>query len=65
MYILNVETPTSFAPDKVGEYYDLEKAQNKAKELKEKNPEITYTIEESTGGFNSYGELLTEVIERG
>jgi len=65
MYILNVETPTSFAPDKVGEYYDLEKAQDKAKELKSKNPDITYTIEESTGGFNSYGELLTEVIERG
>lgn len=65
MYILNVETPTSFAPDKIGEYYDLEKAQTKAKELKAKNPNISYIIEETSGGFNSYGELLTEVIERG
>lgn len=65
MYILNVETPTSFAPEKIGEYYDIEKAQAKAKELKSKNPELTYKIEETSGGFNSYGELLTEVVEEG
>lgn len=65
MYILNVETPTSFAPEKIGEYYDIEKAQAKAKELKSKNSELTYKIEETSGGFNSYGELLTEVVEEG
>jgi hypothetical protein len=65
MYILNIDTPTAFAPEKVGEYFDLEKAQAKAKELKSKNPDLTYTIEETSGGFNNYGDLLTEVIEEG
>lgn len=65
MYILNIETPTLFAPEKIGEYFDLEKAQAKAKELKAKKPDITYKIEETSGGFNNYGELLTEVVEEG
>lgn len=65
MYLLYVEKETSFSPDKVGEYSELEAAQAKAKQLKEKDSTISYTIEETNGGFNSYGELLTSVVERG
>ena len=65
MYILYTEKETSFSPDKVGEYSELETAQAKAKQLKERDSEISYTIEETNGGFNSYGELLTSVVERG
>ena len=36
-----------------------------AKDVKERDSEISYTIEETNGGFNSYGELLTSVVERG
>ncbi len=65
MYILYTEKETSFSPDKIGEFSELEAAQAKARAIKEKDETISYTIEETNGGFNSYGELLTEVVERG
>ncbi len=65
MYQLYVEEENSFSPDLIGEYEDLEDAQEKAQELKQKDPSIRYTIEETNGGFNSYGDLLTSVVERG
>jgi len=65
MYHLFVERENAFSPDSAGEFAELEDAQKAAKEAKAADPTITYTIEESTGGFNSYGDLLTTVIERG
>ena len=62
MYQLYVEKPSSFAPDLIGEFSELEDAQAKAKEAKAQDSTITYTIEETNGGFNSYGELLTTVV---
>ena len=34
-------------------------------ELKEKDSSISYTIEETSGHFDSYGEPLTTVVRRG
>ena len=36
-----------------------------ADEIKKEDNTIKYYIERTNGAFNSYGELLTEVIERG
>lgn len=65
MYHLYVEKTDSYEPDLVGDFSELEQAQQKAKELKAKDPTILYTIEETDGSVNSYGELLSEVVERG
>ncbi|MDD3236954.1 MAG: hypothetical protein PHV37_02510 [Candidatus Gastranaerophilales bacterium] len=65
MYLVYVDKPSSFSPDLLGEYSDLEEAQKVAKQAKIDDPEISYSIEESNGGFNSYGDLLTSVIEKG
>ncbi len=65
MYQLFVETENSFSPDLAGEFSELELAQKEAKKVKAEDPTITYTIEESNGSVNSYGDLLTSVVERG
>jgi len=65
MYQLFVEKETSFSPDLAGEFSELEDAQKEAKKAKAEDSTITYTIEESNGTVNSYGDLLTKVIERG
>ena len=36
-----------------------------ANELKDKNPDISWTIEETSGHFDSYGEPISTVIKRG
>lgn len=65
MFRVLIETPKSFSPKLIGEYEDIEKAEEVAFAEKDKDPSITYIIEETNGGFNSYGELLTTEIERG
>ena len=65
MFQLYIKKENAFARDFVGEYADYEEVSNRAQQEKEKDPSIKYTIEETSGSFNSYGELLTEVIEEG
>ncbi len=65
MYRVLIETSTTFSPKLIGEYEDLDKAEAKAFEAKKQDPTTTFIIEETNGGFNSYGELLTTEIERG
>lgn len=65
MYYLYVEKQNAYSPDLIGEYSDLEDAQDKADELKKEDSTIRYYIERTNGAFNSYGELLTDIIERG
>lgn len=65
MYRVLIETATSFSPKLIGEYEDLDEAEAKAFEAKKSDPTTTFVIEETNGGFNSYGELLTTEIERG
>ncbi len=65
MYQLYVERESDFSPRLMGEFKELKEAQEKARAAKEKDPTCSYTIEETNGGVNSYGELLTSVVERG
>ena len=64
-YQLYVKKEGAFARDFIGEYAEYEEISDRAQKEKEKDPSIKYTIEETSGSFNSYGELLTEVIEEG
>ena len=65
MYLLYVEKEDAFSEDLVGEYTKLEDARAKLEKIKSKNDNITYRIEEAAGGFNSYGERLTSIVEEG
>lgn len=65
MYQLYIKKENAFSRDFVGEYADWDEVEQKAQQEKQKDPTIKYTIEETLGGFNSYGELLSEVIEEG
>lgn len=65
MYMLYVEKEDSFSEDLVGEYSNLEDAKAKLEKIKAKYDNISYRIEEAAGGFNSYGERLTNIIEEG
>jgi hypothetical protein len=66
MFLLYVEKEDSFAEDLVGEYTKLEDARAKLEKIKAKYDNISsYRIEEAAGGFNSYGERLTSIVEEG
>lgn len=65
MFLLYVEKEDSFSEDLVGEYTKLEEARAKLEKIKAKNDNISYRIEEAAGGFNSYGERLTSIVEEG
>jgi len=65
MYKLSIRKPRAYSYDEIGDFAELEDAQERAKKEKEKNPEINYKIEESNGSFNSYGELLLDLVEKG
>lgn len=65
MYKLSIRKPKAYSYDEIGDFSELEDAQARAKKEKEKNPEVSYKIEESNGSFNSYGELLLDLVEKG
>lgn len=65
MFHLYIESDSTFSPKLIGEYNDIEEARKRAKKEQEEDDSVTYSIEESNGSFNSYGDLLTNVIERG
>ena len=65
MFKLSIRKPKAYSYDEIGDYEELEDAQERAQQEKTKNPEINYKIEESSGGFNSYGELLLDLVEKG
>ena len=65
MYNVFIKKKGQYNPDLMGEYSDINDAIKLANELKEKDSEISYTIEETSGHFDSYGEPLTTVVKRG
>lgn len=65
MFQVYIDKPSYFEPDMAGEFKDIESAEAFAKKEKEYDSEITYTIEETNGTVNSYGELKTTVVKRG
>jgi hypothetical protein len=46
-------------------FKDLEKAIEFAEKEKAEDAEVSYTIEETNGCVNSYGEQITTVVKRG
>lgn len=47
----------------LGEYMSLEEARTVAKKAVAENSELNYIIEETDGHFNSYGDLVSTVVE--
>lgn len=47
----------------LGEYMSLEDARAVAKKAIAENSELNYIIEETDGHFNSYGDLVSTVVE--
>lgn len=65
MYNVFVKKQGQYNPDMVGEFSNINDAINLATSLKEKDDTISYTIEETTGHFDSYGEPISTVVKRG
>ena len=65
MYQVYIDKPSYFEPDMAGEFKDLEDAEKFAEARKAEDTEVSYTIEETNGCVNSYGEQITTVVKRG
>ena len=65
MYNVFVKKQGQYNPDLVGEFSNINDAVNLATSLKEKDSTISYTIEETSGHFDSYGEPITTVVKKG
>lgn len=65
MYQVYIDKPSYFEPDMAGEFKELDSAIKFAEEQKADDSEVSYTIEETNGCVNSYGEQITTVIKRG
>ena len=65
MFQVYIDKPSLFEPDMAGEFKNLEDAEKFAESQKAEDSEITYTIEETNGCVNSYGEQITTVVKRG
>ena len=65
MYQVYIDKPSYFEPDMAGEFKDLDKAIEFAEREKAEGEDISYTIEETNGTVNSYGEQITRVVKRG
>ncbi len=64
MYQVYVERNYSeLSRNLLGEYSSLEDARAAAKKAVSENDELNYIIEETDGHFNSYGDLVTTVVE--
>lgn len=64
MYQAYIIDETAFDPKKlVGEFSDLENAHARIQKELSRNKDAKYVIEETTGHFNSYGELIATVVE--
>ena len=65
MYQVYIDKPSYFEADMAGEFKDLESAEAFALKEKAGDDEVSYVIKETSGCFNSYGELIATVVKRG
>ena len=65
MYNVFVKKHGQYNPDMVGDFSNINDAVALATSLKEKDETISYTIEETSGHFDSYGEPISTVVRRG
>ena len=48
----------------IGDFKDYDEAMDAAEKAIEGKPELNYIVEETDGHFNSYGELVAEVVAK-
>ena len=65
MFNVYTKKKGQYNPDLMGEFSNINDAIKLANELKEKDSEINWTIEETSGHFDSYGEPISTVVKRG
>lgn len=65
MYQLYIERESDYSPKKIAEFKELEDAQARAEKEKASDSSLKYIIEETNGSINSYGELMSYVVEEG
>lgn len=65
MYNVFIKKQGQYNPDLVGEFSSINDAVTLATKLKEQDETISYTIEETSGHFDSYGEPISTVVRRG
>ena len=64
MYHLYIIDEEAYEPKvAIGDYSSLDKAHARLDKEFAKNKDLKYIIEETTGSFNSYGDLIAEVVE--
>lgn len=64
MYQVFIKTATGYDRKKlIGEFSDYSDAYEKAEEELEKEPNTKYVIEEINGSVDSYGNLISMVVE--
>ncbi len=64
MYYAYIKDEKGFNSKKLlGKFKEYDLAWERVEAELEKDPEIKYVIEETNGSFDSYGELLTTVID--
>ena len=65
MFQVYIDKPSYFEPDMAGEFKELSAAEAFAEQQIAEDSEVSYTIEETNGCVNSYGEQITTVVKRG
>ena len=64
MYQVYIIKETGFESKKlIGEFKDYEQASERVEKELEKDKNIKYVVEETTGHVDSYGDLLTSVVD--
>jgi hypothetical protein len=64
MYQIYAKTESGFDNKKlIAEYSSIEKVRERVDAELNKNPELKYIIEETTGRVDIYGELIANVVE--
>lgn len=64
MYHVYVIDETAFDSKKlIGDFSDIDNAHARLQKEIVKNKDVKYVIEETTGHFNSYGDLIATVVE--
>lgn len=64
MYHLYIKTTKPFTSKKlIGEFSDIDETYERLAVEQEKDPDIKFVIEETTGRVDVYGELIVDLIE--
>ena len=63
-HVYTEKSNTDFLSTHVGDFSDFEEAMDAAEKSIENKPELHYIVEETDGSFDSYGELLKQVVAK-